>query len=55
MSSEKGRRLQRALKNLKANTAFEKRYSEPATLEQRMVQMHTPAVSIAVIRADLIG
>jgi len=49
MSSEKGRRLQRALKKLKANTAFEKRYSEPATLEQRMVEMHTPAVSIAVI------
>ncbi|MBX2885602.1 MAG: beta-lactamase family protein [Granulosicoccus sp.] len=42
--------LGRIISNLRSATAFRDQYSKPSTLMDRMAQLHTPAVSLAVIQ-----
>jgi len=49
MSNEVNQRLQRVINNIKSQTAFNNQYSQPKTLAERMAELHTPAVSLAII------
>ena len=49
MTIEGAQRLDRIVQNIRSETAFNDRYSDPVKLSYRMAQLHTPAVSIAVI------
>jgi len=49
MSTQLSDRLIRIITNLRAETAFNGKLSEPQTLATRMAKLHTPAVSLAII------
>jgi len=49
MNNEATQRLDRIVDNIRSKTAFDARYSKPQSLVNRMAEVHTPGVSVAII------